>query len=291
MSIQKHLQECEKMISVGSTTFYHAFSSLPSPRREAVYVIYSFCRMIDDAVDEPDKSQYTLEQLRDLFDRLETAEGHFIWPSLRWLFERFPISKHPYYSQMEGQARDRYLLHYETLEQFEEYCYLVAGTVGEMLLPVLHDTPTDEVAQAGIYLGKAMQIVNIIRDVGEDQLRGRRYLPLEVMRRHQYTEEDFATGRINQAFQDVVEDLANMAGQWFVRGLHHLETYPLNSAFCIRLAAEGYGAILDVVRANGYDVYNKRAIVPDSVKKQLVLKLSKEWAQSKQVAQEGSEVS
>ncbi len=291
MSIQKELQACEKMISIGSTTFYQAFSSLPSPRREAVYVIYSFCRLIDDAVDEPDKSPFTLEQLRSSFDDLANAEGHFIWPSLRWLFERFPVTKEPFYKQMEGQTRDRWLLQYDSMEQLEEYCYLVAGTVGEMLLPVLHDDPDENVAHAGIYLGKAMQIVNIIRDMGEDRQRGRRYVPLQLMAHHQYSERDFEQGTINQAFRDVVEDLARLASQWFQQGLDRLESYPINSAFCIQLAADGYHAIVDVVRVNGYDVFAKRAVVPDSLKKQIVQRLAQEWALRKQVAQEGSEVS
>jgi phytoene synthase len=291
MNIQEHLQACEKMISVGSTTFYQAFASLPSPRREAVYVIYSFCRLIDDAVDEPEQSPFTLQELRQQFDDLERAEGHFIWPALRWLFERFPLSKAPFFKQMEGQERDFTVTIYDTLEQFEEYCYLVAGTVGEMLLPVLHDAPDERVQTAGIYLGKAMQIVNIIRDVGEDQRRGRRYLPLEIMQRFGYSEDDFQQQRISPAFKQMIDELARLASQWFERGLDQLETYPLNSSFCIQLAATGYHAILDVVRMHDYDVFAKRAIVSDHQKRQIVQRLLKEWTEKSQAIQEGSEVS
>lgn len=291
MSIQKDLQACENMISVGSTTFYHAFSSLPSPRREAVYVIYSFCRLIDDAVDEPEQSPYTLDQLREHFDDLPHAEGHFIWPSLRWLFERFPLSKEPFYRQMLGQERDFVVTHYDTLEQFEEYCYLVAGTVGEMLLPVLHDSPDDRVTEAGIYLGKAMQIVNIVRDVGEDQRRGRRYLPLELMQQCGYTEEQFANGVVNEAFRQLVDELARLASNWFERGLDRLDTYPLSSSFCIQLAAIGYHSILEVVRIHDYDVFSKRAIVSDHQKKKIIQALKHEWMLKNQQLQEGSEVS
>jgi phytoene synthase len=291
MSIQKDLQACEKMISVGSSTFYQAFSSLPSPRREAVYVIYSFCRMIDDAVDEPDTSPYTLEQLRHEFEHLATATGHFIWPSLRWLFDLFPLDKGPFFRQMEGQARDFVLPHYSTMEQFEEYCYLVAGTVGEMLLPVLHDAPDRMVAEAGVWLGKAMQIVNIIRDVGEDHDRGRRYLPLELMQAYGYTEQEFADQTVNAPLIALIEHLATVAQQWFARGLEGLETYPPSSAFCIELAATGYHAIVESVRENEYDVYRKRAYVTDRQKKMIVQQLLLQRQKREQVAQEGSEVS
>ena len=279
MSIQKDLQACEKMISVGSTTFYKAFSRLPSPRREAVYVIYSFCRLIDDAVDEPDTSAFTLDDLRRQFDNLPNATGHFIWPALRWLFDRFPVDKQPFYRHMDGQERDFHISEYDSLDQFEEYCYLVAGTVGEMLLPVLHDQPDERVANAGIYLGKAMQIVNIIRDVGEDMRRGRRYIPLELMEKHGYSLEAYAKQLITPAFRSLIEELARLANQWFERGMDRLDTYPQSSAFCIRLASEGYHAILDVVRDNQYDVFNKRAVVSDWQKLRILHRVRKEGSE------------
>ena len=85
--------ECERVMRASSASFYEAFRLLPSPRKEAVFVIYTFCRMIDDSVDEPEHSDYTLDQLEALLEELDTAEGHFIWPSLRWLFASFPITE------------------------------------------------------------------------------------------------------------------------------------------------------------------------------------------------------
>ncbi|MGO4184593.1 phytoene/squalene synthase family protein [Paenibacillus sp. TAF43_2] len=256
-----YLAQCEAMIQKGSSSFYKAFRYLPSPRREAVYVIYAFCRMIDDAVDEPQSSPYTIDELEQHFNRLDQAADHFIWPSLRWLFDTFPLSKKPFFRQMEGQRRDLSFTHYETMEQLEDYCYLVAGTVGEMLLPVLHDQPDIQVIEAGIWLGKAMQIVNIVRDVGEDQSRGRRYLPLELLARHHYSEIDFEMGVVDERFQHLVQELDTLSRSWFARGLRGLETYPASSAFSVELAASFYAAILDEVKAANYEVYKKRAIV------------------------------
>lgn len=92
------LSRCEELMQKGSSSFYQAFRGLPSPRREAVYVIYAFCRMIDDSVDEPEHSPYTIHEIHDLFDRLDDAEGHFIWPALRWLFSIFLISIRGHFS-------------------------------------------------------------------------------------------------------------------------------------------------------------------------------------------------
>lgn len=261
MDIANSLAQCERMIRQGSSSFYKAFSYLPSPRKEAVYVIYAFCRLIDNAVDEPEQSPYTIDELEQQFKQLEKAEGHFVWPALRWLFHHFPISKTPFFLQMEGQRRDLRLTQYETMEQLEEYCYLVAGTVGEMLLPVLHDAPNSHVVEAGIYLGKAMQIVNIVRDVGEDRDRGRRYLPLELMERHHYSVSSFEEGVIDDSFRLMVQELDGIARSWFERGLHDLDSYPASSAFSVELAAGFYRAILDKVEANRYQVFKRRAVV------------------------------
>ncbi|MGQ8873513.1 phytoene/squalene synthase family protein [Paenibacillus sp. TSA_86.1] len=261
------LSRCEELMQKGSSSFYQAFKGLPSPRREAVYVIYAFCRMIDDSVDEPEQSTYTIHEIHDLFERLEEAEGHFIWPALRWLFSSFPhLDKGPFFRQMEGQLTDLEVTHYTTLEQLEHYCYLVAGTVGEMLLPVLRNDNGAEVAVNGIALGKGMQIVNIIRDVGEDRARMRRYVPLEIMEKHGYAEQDWEDGIVDERFIAIIQDLKAAALDWFRIGMDRLDTYPAESAFSIELAAAFYSTILHAVERNDYDVYTKRAYVSDELK-------------------------
>lgn len=265
------LNKCEELMQKGSSSFYQAFRGLPSPRREAVYVIYAFCRMIDDSVDEPEQSPYTIHEIRNLFNQLEEAEGHFIWPALRWLFTSFPhLDKGPFFRQMDGQLTDLKVTHYTTMEELEKYCYLVAGTVGEMLLPVLRDDNGGEIAINGIALGKGMQIVNIIRDVGEDRARARRYVPLELMEKHGYSEQDWANGVVDERFKAIIHELKAAALGWFRIGMDRLDTYPTESAFAIELAAAFYSTILHAVERNDYDVYTKRAFVSDELKLEML---------------------
>lgn len=261
MELQTALAQCESLIRRSSASFYRAFKELPSPRKEAVFVIYAFCRLIDDSVDEPDQSPFTLDELEERFLTLEQAQGHFIWPALRWLFAAFPIARDPFLRQISGQRRDGVLTRYGTLEELEEYCFLVAGTVGEMLLPVLHNEPDASVVEAGIYLGKAMQIVNIVRDIGEDMGRGRRYVPLELMERFGYSDSDYADRLVNANFKAMLIDLTALADRWFQLGLRGIETYPSDSAFAVELAAAYYRAILDEVKRMEYDVFKCRAVV------------------------------
>lgn len=273
------MQQCEELMKKGSSSFHRAFDGLPSPRREAVHVIYAFCRMIDDSVDEPDNSLYTIYELRDSFRNLGQAEGHFIWPALRWLFDTFPqLEREPFLLQMEGQTRDLTFTHYETMEQLETYCYLVAGTVGEMLLPVLRDDHNEEAQAAGISLGIGMQLVNIIRDVGEDSRRGRRYVPLDIMRRNGYREQELERGEVNEPFVAVVHELRREALAWFEKGLVNVDTYPPESGLAVELAAAFYAAILDDVEAADYDVFRRRAYVSDEAKLQMFRRTAARYA-------------
>lgn len=275
------LNRCEDLIQEGSSSFYQAFRGLPSPRREAVNVIYAFCRIIDDSVDEPEKGPYSIHELREHFLSLDSSEGHFIWPALRWLFTQFPnLDKEPFLRQMEGQCSDLSFTHYTTMEQLERYCYLVAGTVGEMLLPVLREESSAEIITSGIALGKGMQIVNIIRDLGEDQKRGRRYIPLELMNKHGYTEQQMAREEINNSLIGLIQDLKGLALRWFQQGLANIDTYPGTSGMAVELAATFYVRILNAVEANGYDVFTRRAYVSDEEKMELFLGVYSRYSQA-----------
>ncbi|SDC20072.1 phytoene synthase [Pelagirhabdus alkalitolerans] len=266
---------CKEMMKKGSSSFYQAFKFLPKQKREAVHVIYSFCRMIDDAVDEPENSPYTLEEIDELFTNLDEAEGHFIWPSLRWVMAEYNLSKEPYYIQMSGQRLDYTKTKYDTFEELEDYCYRVAGSVGEMLIPVLQPNPNQAMIEAGIALGKAMQIVNILRDIGADKKLNRRYIPLEIMKEYGYTEEEWEQGVINSALKNVIHYLTKKADQWFTEGLIHVDQYPEKSQLTLRLAASYYREIIEVINENDYQVFTKRAIVTNRRKSRLLMQLTK----------------
>ncbi|MCT2536138.1 phytoene/squalene synthase family protein [Aquibacillus koreensis] len=269
------VRACEQAMKEGSSSFYHAFKFLPSPKKEAVFVIYAFCRMIDDAVDEPEKSIYTLEELEYCLENLDRVEDHhFIWPALKWLFAHFPLTKNPFYTQISGQRMDYVKTAYQSMDELEEYCYRVAGSVGEMLLPILHDQPNHLAMKSGIALGKAMQIVNIIRDVGADQKLGRRYIPLDIMTKHGYTQAEFEEKVINWPFKLLINEMIYIADEWFKEGLKYIHTYPRESAVSIRLAAGYYREITQVIQENEYEVFTKRAVVTNTRKGKLFLQLT-----------------
>lgn len=273
------IEKCTAMIQEGSSTFYKAFGYLASPQKEAVFVVYAFCRILDNAVDEPEQSEFSIDELESTFRALESADGHFIWPALRWLYETFPtVSKEPFFALIRGMRQDTIHVPFSTMAELEDYSYLVAGTVGELLVPILHPSPREAQYSAGIQLGKAMQIVNILRDIGEDLGRDRRYIPSDLMGKHGYTKEAFHGKVVDASFINMVEELASLADIWLGEGLTIVDTYPKESAFCMELATRGYMAILEEIRAQKYQVFTKRAIVSNLKKANLFTTLQLKYS-------------
>ncbi|WP_314733411.1 squalene/phytoene synthase family protein [Anaerobacillus sp. CMMVII] len=234
-------------------------------REKAVWAIYTFCRQIDDIVDEL-HSLEELEQFKLKFDRFLQGEFHDnnkLWLALHDVFEKFPIDPEPFYLMIEGQRLDFEKTRYSSLSEVEYYSYRVASSVGLMLLPILAPVPTARMKEGAKKLGIAMQITNILRDVGEDLKRDRVYLPEEYLRKHKLTLEDLKAQTIDHRFQALVEDLATYAEALYEEALESTNDYPLYSRIPVQAANYSYRAILNEIRNNHYNVFTKRAVVSE----------------------------
>ena len=162
---------CEDVIRRNSHSFHRAFSLLPACKRQSVYALYAFCRLADDCVDR-DASAAKLEQVQDDLARFfaGTVVDAPLWRALDAVCSSFDLDAQPFFDMLEGQRRDLSFRQPETMGDLEEYGYYVAGSVGLMLLPILHAaSPVDDgLRDSAVALGVAMQLTNILRDVGED---------------------------------------------------------------------------------------------------------------------------
>ena len=214
----KQLEEdyrfCKKIIKEHSKSFYYAFSKLPKEQANAIYAIYAFCREADDAVDEAPTREDQLKRLDTLHDELclfeEKKEKNTpIWRARRDVFNRYPMEIEPFYNQLHGQRQDIEFVQPDTLAELEMYSYYVAGSVGLMLLPVLTHSSSKELKSSGVSLGIAMQLTNILRDVGEDLTKiDRIYLPRKLMEKHGYSHDDLSNQKITPSFIQLWEEIA-----------------------------------------------------------------------------------
>jgi phytoene synthase len=238
---------------------------LAPEKRRAVWAVYAFCRTADDIVDATTPAAERLAAIdyweRALIAAFDGNPEDPIMVALHDAVERFAIPIGPALDLLRGARLDITVRRYATYDDLREYCYLVASTVGLLTSPILGYT-SDVALEYGVALGRAMQMTNILRDVGEDARMGRIYLPLDEMQRFGYTESSL--------FEEVVDDAFVALMQFQIDRVHRLyaEAEPgiamlaPESRYTVRLALTLYRQILNSIEANRYDVYSKRAYVP-----------------------------
>lgn len=279
MTTQEAYRQCEEIMKKGSLTFYRAFSLLSKPDRQAVMAIYTFCRTLDDAVDESDRPEESLTEFLTAFDRFLAGyeQDEALWVALRDVWQRYDMDVDPFFELAEGMKWDLHKSRYETLEETKQYSYYAASTVGLMLLPVLvphsNETAKRRLRQGAIDLGIAMQLTNILRDVGEDLTKDRIYLPRTLMRQFGVTEADLQGRHVTPSFVQLWESVAEQAESLYARARETYYLYPLASRKPVQAAALLYEGILDAARANDYDVFTKRAYVSTLQKGKLLARL------------------
>lgn len=262
--IQADFAYCKTIIKQHSKSFYYAFSQLPLDKANAVYAIYAFCRTADDCADSNQPHAEKLESLQrlkqelDLFkDRAEV--DHPLWRALRRVFTDYEMDIQPFYDQLTGQLMDLNFSIPKNMHELESYSYYVAGSVGLMLLPILSSKHSADLRPSVIELGIAMQITNILRDVGEDLYKKQRiYLPEEEMKRFQYTQVELYNGHINDNFVKLWESLAKHAESLYDQFYSSIHFFDADSRLPLSLSAGVYRGILDAVRGNGYDCISMR---------------------------------
>lgn len=183
MTPEQYVQD--KAAASGSS-FYYAFLFLPPPRRAAITAFYAFCREVDDVVDEATDPGVAAAKLQ--WWRKETGEafaGRPSHPVMRALMphtQPFGIEAGHLLAVIDGCQMDLDQTRYLDYPALQRYCHLVAGVVGEVAAAIFGRTHDDTVRYAH-QLGLAMQLTNIIRDVGDDARRGRIYLPVNELQR------------------------------------------------------------------------------------------------------------
>lgn len=262
---------------VHSRTFSLATRLLPRPVRQPVAVVYWYCRTIDNIADQRSLELGTPAAL----DRLHHAELALdrclagrpdpepLWQALAAVHERWSLPRGPLFELIEGARWDLESRPIATLDDLVAYSQLVAGSIGEMMLPFLVHPATSrsrQLVDSARSLGVAMQITNILRDVGEDlDVLGRTYLPTESWLRF-----GLPTGGRpepnDSRYRSLLESLMSEAEGRYRIGMEGIDGLDRSARLGIRAAARIYREILNEVRAAGYDNLSRRAVVPLSRK-------------------------
>jgi len=163
---------------------------------------------------------------------------------------------------IKGMVMDIDQNRFETFEELYVYCYRVAGTVGLMTMPIMGtaDGYTEEDAlEPALALGVALQLTNILRDVGEDRHRQRIYIPQEDLRRFGVTEQALIKGVKSEAYVQMLKFQIERAREWYVRAESGVAMLAPEARLPVRASLDMYSSILDKIELNNYDNFEKRA--------------------------------
>ena len=269
LSIDELYRQAAQATASGSKSFFFATRFFPARLANHAYAVYWFCRTTDDLVDEAP----TKEQGEKDLDRWEAefrfglSGGKVSNPILHLFLHVMRECSIPNEYPLEliaGCRMDLEQQRYETYEDLRLFCYRVASCVGLMMCHVIGFTnPALEgrAKQHAIELGLAMQLTNILRDVGADLKLGRIYFPREDMLRFGYTEADLLASRRSLAFRDLMMFEASRARNYYASALPGIPMLKAEGRFAVEIAAKVYAAILREIENIGYDVFSRRAVV------------------------------
>ena len=271
-----------------ATNFYHAFRLLPPQRRNSIYAVYAFSRRADDAVDSAEdergskeEAEAKLEQLRALL-RGETP-GDPLDACLRDTIERFGIPSEYFEELLRGMEMDLLNQRYRTFDELYEYCYRAASAVGLICIEIFgyREEAARKHAEA---LGIAMQLTNILRDIREDMMRGRIYLPGEDLDRFDYSEEELSRNELTPAFRSLMEFQVGRARDYFQRAEPLFPLIDVEARFCPLLLKRLYSRILDKIESRNYDVFSRRPGISKLQKIRMLLAAGREARKARRSA-------
>ncbi|HEU5016142.1 MAG TPA: phytoene/squalene synthase family protein [Roseiflexaceae bacterium] len=258
LSLDEAYRWCIDITRVHSRSFFLSSHFLPPEKRRAIRALYAFCRTSDDIVDQLSENvERELAHWVALAQAPTPPQHHPVLVAWKDTVSRYTIPQALANELLAGVAMDLTVSRYATFDDLWLYCYRVASVVGLISMCIIgHEEGATPYA---VSLGVALQLTNILRDVGEDAQRGRIYLPQEDMQRFGLSDDDILQGRCDERFHALMRFEIERAHALYDEAWPGIALLSRDSQFAIGAAAEVYRGILNKIVANRYDVFSQRA--------------------------------
>ncbi len=254
-------QYCQDKAAASGSSFYYSFRFLPLEKRQAITAFYAFCREVDDVVDECSDTQLAARKLdwwREEVNALYQGTPHHpVTQALAPAIKRYEIPAEALQEIITGMEMDLTEMRYADFASLEVYCHRVAGVVGEVSARIFGYSRSDTLRYAAL-LGRAFQLTNIIRDVGEDARRNRIYLPMNELERFQVPAGDLLAARSSPNFQALMEYQYQRAQDTYTQAFALLPKADRKAQKTGLVMATIYRSLLDEIRNDGYPVLTHR---------------------------------
>ncbi len=264
------------------SNFYYSFLLLPKPKRDAINIVYAWCRVADDIVDEEDTVQQKQKRLRwwtrEFEDALSGTSRYTLVNKLANTVRKFNIPLNHFYDLIKGMEMDLEKTRYSTFEDLKLYCYRAASTVG-LICTEIFGYKNDGAKEYAVNLGIALQLTNILRDVSADAKKGRIYLPAEDMARFGYSENELFTSAYNSRFQALMQYESARAKYYFRQAMIHLKEEDKPLFIAALIMQDIYLEILSEIEKTQYNVFSRRIRI--STLKKILITISVWWKHRK----------
>ncbi|WP_250000716.1 phytoene/squalene synthase family protein [Actinoplanes sp. M2I2] len=263
-------ERCRELHKRHGRTYYLATRLLPAWKRRHVHALYGFTRYADEIVDQtselpPAERAARLNEWSGAFVaglRGEPVDDPLL-PAVLHTIAVFDLDVDDFASFLRCMAMDLTETSYATYDDLLDYMEGSAAVIGTMMLPILGSRDPVAAREPARQLGFAFQLTNFIRDIAEDLDRGRVYLPESHLGRFGVTRDDLARGVITPAIKDLIRYEIGVAREHYVAAAPGIVMLEPASQACMRTAFALYGGILEEIEANDYDVFARRATVPN----------------------------
>lgn len=255
--LPKSYHACRTITRIHSKSFFLATRMLPPPKRHAMEALYAFCRTSDDTVDMSHDGADALARWVALVQHPSPPQDHAVLVAWNDTCLHYDLPYDLICELLAGVAMDLSVRRYETFAELWVYCYRVASVVGLLSMRIIGYQPGAE--PYAIRLGIALQLTNILRDVGEDAERGRIYIPLEDLHRFSITEAEILRGVNDDRFKALMRFQIDRAEALYRASWPGILKLNQDGQLAVAAAMLLYRGILGKIGVNGYDVFNRRA--------------------------------
>jgi phytoene synthase len=260
-SLAESYAECRRITRRAGSSFYYPLWLLAKEKRKAMYALYAFCRIVDDIGDGPAEVNAKRQRLSDyrtaLTAALQGASSRPELPALADAVRRFDIPSTHLFEILDGVEMDLTPRRYPTWDDLRHYCYHVAGAVGLACLAIWGGQ-SQAARAAAVRCGEAFQLTNILRDVREDALHGRVYLPQEDIAAFHCAERDLRVNRPSPALRELMAHEVARAKEAF-RDAAQLDALLPRDARRVFIAMWCiYASLLNKIERRQGDVFSER---------------------------------
>lgn len=247
-------QYCRQKTLESGSSFYYSFIFLPKQKREAINALYAFCREVDDIADECLDFNVALVKLNwwrsEIANLFNQNPQHPVTKALAPQLHPFNLSAEYFNEIIDGMEMDLNFNRYADFKQLQLYCYRVASVVGYLSAQIFGFSHRNTLKFAHD-LGMALQLTNIIRDVGEDARRNRIYLPLDELAQFGVSEEDLLKSRESEAVKNLLEFQIARAEGFYDRALKQLPNEDKKQQRAGLMMAAIYRTLLREIKTDG----------------------------------------